>query len=397
MAQSFLNGRVTLHPGDCRKVVPTLAENSIDACVTDPPYSLVSIVKRFGKEGSALAKSNGASGVYRRASAGFMGKAWDTGEVSFNPEFWSDVVRVLKPGAHLVAFGGTRSFHRLVCAIEDGGFEVRDQIGWAFGSGFPKSHNLPGGLGTALKPAWEPICLARKPLDGTVAENVRKWGTGALNIDGTRIPTGDGLSGGAYSSGDKRRSDASSYYTGTSAGEFRQPPGRWPANLCHDGSDEVLAAFPESKGQQATVTGREPSAKTRNVLGLYNKRATAEPRNDSGSAARFFYTSKADTDDRLGSKHPTVKPVDLIQWLCRLVTPPKGVILDPFAGTGTTGEAAWREGFSAVLIEREAEYQADIARRMELCLAGPDARRHATIKAKGQVEDAGPLFAGDAA
>ncbi|MFC2252474.1 site-specific DNA-methyltransferase [Labrys portucalensis] len=451
--QSFLGGRVVLHAGDCREAIKAIADASIDAVVTDPPYALVSIGKRFGKPNSAPAV-HGKDGLYARASAGFMGKSWDTGEVAFDPEFWAEVLRVLKPGGHVVAFGGTRAYHRLACAIEDAGFEIRDQLAWAYGSGFPKNHDVskgidkrrdwtalpklqgairtarlaldisqseaarragligPGerlrgggflwfetgmrmptreqwpalksalrlgeefdpsfeeaereitgtveewsdrtnyaltskdgyrrdkpatpeaeaweGWGTALKPAWEPIAFARKRLDGTVAGNVLAHGTGAINIGACLI---EGL-------GDDED--------------------RWPANLLHDGSDEVVEAF-----------------------GLY-----------SSKAARFFYSAKADAHDRIGSKHPTVKPIDLMQWLCRLITPPGGVVLDPFAGTGTTGEAAFREGFSAVLIEREAEYCDDIARRMVLAEAGPATRKAESAKACFGMLDAGPLFSG---
>lgn len=398
---SFLDSKVVLHPDDCRAVLAGLADASVDSVVTDPPYALVSIGRRFGKPGSAAAKDGD---VYARASAGFMGQQWDTGETAFAAEFWAQVLRVLKPGGHVVAFSGTRTYHRMVCAIEDGGFEIRDQLAWVYGSGFPKSHNQKGdwqGWGTALKPAWEPIVLARKPLSGTVAETVIANGTGALNIDGCRIHADDAR-GGAYTI--KRfKPGATLNETGGTwkpegpgvLYESEMKPGRWPANIVHDGSKEVLAAFPDAAGQQGVVTGKEPSSPFANVYGDMPARAgRAEPRGDSGSAARFFYSAKADADDRLGSKHPTVKPVDLMQWLCRLVTPPGGVVLDPFAGTGTTGEAAFREGFRAVLVEREPQFQADIARRMELALAGPVTRKAASVKAREKAGAALPLFGG---
>lgn len=187
----------------CRDVLRGLADNSIDSVVTDPPYALVSIQKRFGKPGSAPAKD-----VYGRGAAGFMGKQWDTGEVAFSDEFWAEVLRVLKPGGHVVAFSGTRTYHRMAVAIEDAGFEIRDQLGWVYGSGFPKSHNQHGdweGWGTALKPAWEPIALARKPLTGTVAANLADWGVGAINVDGCRVETDEKLGGGAYAAQSKGR------------------------------------------------------------------------------------------------------------------------------------------------------------------------------------------------
>lgn len=351
--QSFLDGRVTLHAGDCRDAVRELADASIDAAVMDPPYALVSIGKRFGKAGAAPAKQ-GTDGLYARASAGFMGQQWDTGETAFAVEFWAEVLRVLKPGGHLVAFSGTRTYHRMAVAIEDAGFEIRDQLGWAYGSGFPKSHSLQAigrsELGTALKPAWEPIVLGRKPPAGTVAENVLAHGVGALNIGSCRI--GGGVA--RHMPGDRGRPASQSIGSFAGRDSYVTSDGRWPANILHDGSDEVGAVL--------------------------------------GAASRFFYSAKADADDRIGSKHPTVKPVDLMRWLCRLVTPPGGTILDAFAGTGTTGEAAFREGFSAILFEREAEFQADIARRMELVLAGPMTRKTQSVKARGSALPAGGLF-----
>lgn len=356
---------VRILTGDCRDVLADLARQGFtsDACVTDPPYHLSSIVKRYGKEGSAPPKSDGATGVYARSASGFMGKAWDGGGVAFEPETWRLVFDVMKPGAHLVAFGGTRTYHRMVCAIEDAGFEIRDQIGWLYGSGFPKSHNLDGdgqGWGTALKPAWEPIVLARKPLIGTVAENVLEHGTGALNINGCRVEgqpqdfhNGSARSGGIMGKNIPGR--------GFAPGNLN---GRWPANIVHDGSEEVVGAFPDAPGQMRPVGPEHGAKDSVNVYGDFGPRNNFEPRADTGSAARFFYCAKADKTDRAGSKHPTVKPLALMRWLVRLVTPPGGLVLDPFAGTGTTGQAALEEGMHATLIEREAEYVADIERRL---------------------------------
>lgn len=183
-----MESAISVRQGDCREVIKSLADASVDACVTDPPYALQTINKRFAKVGRND-KTWSRSGPHQRTARGFMNQSWDTGVVAFSEEFWREVYRALKPGAHLAAFGGTRTYHRLTCAIEDAGFEIRDQIGWAFGSGFPKSHNVGSGWGTALKPAWQPICLARKPLIGTVSANVLERGTGALNIDDCRIPT----------------------------------------------------------------------------------------------------------------------------------------------------------------------------------------------------------------
>jgi DNA modification methylase len=362
-----------------------------------------------------------------------MNKAWDGGDIAFRPEVWAEVLRVLKPGAHLLAFSSTRTYHRMACAIEDAGFEIRDQIGWAYGSGFPKSHDVSKGIdrmagaeravigsdknfgksrledgknafgdyagawditapatesaiqwqgwGTALKPAWEPICLARKPLSqSSIAANVLKHGTGGINVDGCRVECANGDKGEWPIT--KRRHDDKTWTVQPVLTE--QTKGRWPANLIHDGSEEVLAGFPET----GISNGGKGEASKRTALGghVYGDYAhdrlgqNAGGLGDSGSAARFFYTAKADADDRLGSKHPTVKPLDLIQYLCRLVTPRGGLILDPFAGTGTAGEAAWREGFRATLIEREEEYQADIVKRIGLCLSGPEERRAASVK-----------------
>lgn len=392
----LIPNRIMLCPGDSRHFLRDEPENRYDSVVCDPPYALVSISKRFGADDAAPAKGNDA---YIRASKGFMGKKWDTGDTAHAVEFWREVLRVLKPGAHLVAFGGTRTYHRLACAIEDAGFEIRDQIGWLFGSGFPKSHNIGDGWGTAIKPAWEPICLARKPLsEKTIAENMWRWRTGALNVDGCRIeselPEGRTRHGGGIYT-PVPDSDPSCAVFGRLNPDVRppSPSGRWPANIVHDGSEEVLAAFPT----ESSVTGkRSDQSRAASVAGTQwlSDNHESQEHTDGGSPARFFYTAKADASDRVGSKHPTVKPIDLMQWLVRLVTPKGGTCLDPFAGTGTTGEACMREGMRCMLVEREAEYQEDIRRRMRLMMCGPDERKRelAKLAAKGQKEDHGPLF-----
>jgi site-specific DNA-methyltransferase (adenine-specific) len=317
MSETFLNGRVTMHAGDSRDVLKTLADNSIDSIVTDPPYALVSIVKRFGASNAAeCIVPEGGSGAYKRASAGFMGKTWDTGETAFDPTFWAECLRVLKPGGHVVAFSGTRTYHRMTCAIEDAGFEVRDMLSWLYGSGFPKSHNAGGGWGTALKPACEPICFGRKSLIGTVAQNVLEHGTGAINIDGCRV---DGRERTEYGLATASRTQGVVYGAPTTSADFDATKGRWPANIIHDGSDEVVAVFPDVHGAGSARSGKfggEYAATSYDMSGAREMGRFG----DEGSAARFFYTSKADSDDRLGSKHPTVKPVDLMQYLCRLVT-----------------------------------------------------------------------------
>ena len=348
--------------GDCREVMAELEAESVDAIVTDPPYEL-----------------------------GFMGKAWDASGVAFDPETWRHALRVLKPGGHLLAFSGSRTYHRMACAIEDAGFEIRDQIMWVYGSGFPKSHNLEGewsGWGTALKPAHEPIVVARKPFKGTVAANVMAHGTGALNIDGCRVEAGRDYLDLEVTQGVSTA--RTSWDARSESRTFEPASGRWPANFIHDGSDEVLRLFPEtglSKGvaQFKTHTTYEWSKS--------HADATMEPQNgkeigygDSGSAARFFYCPKAskrdredgldDHDDRILNRtnpggiendpkwaprvrknnHPTVKPTDLMRYLCRLVTPPGGLVLDPFTGSGSTGRGAVLEGFRFLGIEMDPGY-----------------------------------------
>lgn len=352
----------TLLHGDCIEMMRGLNEASIDSVVTDPPYHFASIVKRFGKPGSAAAQ-HGTDGAYARASRGFMGKEWDGGDIAFRPETWAEALRVLKPGGHLLAFGSSKGYHRMACAIEDAGFEIRDTIMWLYGTGFPKSHNLDGeweGWGTALKPAFEPVIMARKPLIGTVEKNVLTHGTGALNIDGCRVEGGSTRRSNTAEMGYHGGNLADAYETGSDAG-------RWPANVIHDGSDEVEAAFPEAPGQQGKASSNPDSPRSRSVYGKLDRAdEPMEPRGDSVSASRFFYCAKATKAERAGSKHPTVKPIALMRYLCRLVTPPGGMILDPFAGTGTTGQAALAEGFRVTLIEREAEYATDIRRRLGL-------------------------------
>jgi len=430
-----------VYHGNCREVLATLHAASVDSIVSDPPYGL-----------------------------SFMGKGWDHGVPGV--KFWAEALRVAKPGAHLLAFGGTRTYHRLACAIEDAGWEIRDCVMWVYGSGFPKSHDVskaidkaagaerevvgsklgqPGysltdgkgglygggfgangtgqgecqvtapatdaarqwsGWGTALKPAWEPIIVARKPLVGTVAENVLTHGTGAINVDGCRVGTESTI---------RARGDSES---ASGWASVRRSPvggsdsGRWPANLIHDGSEEVVGLFPATAGACAAASGpRLRGGNTSNSRGRFNGLpADSEPafHADSGSAARFFYCAKASKADRdegcermeaihraNGNKwtdqdyrvangerppsaesgprrnhHPTVKPTDLMRYLCRLVTPPGGVVLDPFTGSGSTGKAAILEGFRFIGIEREAEYVEIAKARIGAAEAG-----------------AGPLFA----
>jgi site-specific DNA-methyltransferase (adenine-specific) len=302
-----------------------MANESVDSIVTDPPYGL-----------------------------NFMNKHWDYEVPSI--DVWRECLRVLRPGGHLLSFFGTRTYHRGVVPIEDAGFEIRDQIGWTYGSGFPKSHNGPWG-GTALKPAWEPIVMARKPVVGTVAQNFERYGVGGLNIDECRIGNEKikTLAKGQNQSfaGDTSK-DAWHKWNGCPQSEHF---GRFPANLIHDGSDEVLAAFPDL-GKAGRHVGRNRDGGVHNRI--YGARKVENKDGgyaDSGSAARFFYCAKANKKDREADNlHPTVKPTDLMRYLCRLVTPKNGLVFDPFMGSGSTGKAALLEGFRFIGIEREAEY-----------------------------------------
>jgi len=418
-----------IHHGDCLEVVAGMESESVDAIVTDPPYGL-----------------------------GFMGKEWD----ALPPGLpWAEqCLRVLKPGGHLVAFGGSRTYHRLAVAIEDAGFEIRDQLQWLYGSGFPKSLDVskaidkaagverevvgsklgqPGyadtpntgrmmpvtesgngdgylditapatpdaqkwqGYGTALKPAHEPVVLARKPLSGTVAGNVLEHGTGALNIDGCRVGTG-----GDKTPAPTKRRDSSPWFTTADRENLggNDSLGRWPANLI---LDEIAGAVLDGQSgeQKAGVAVR----RNKGIVASSNVRYSGDDPTatedvgygDTGGASRFFYTAKAGRGERnagltadqpnkgfrtrrcvecgtnvpapgscgcdagvewvepkpVGNGHPTVKPIDVMRWLVRLVTPPGGTVLDPFTGSGTTGIAAGLEGFDFIGIEREAEYLA---------------------------------------
>lgn len=359
------------HHGDCRDVMDGMPADSIDSIICDPPYGLK-----------------------------FMGKGWDHGVPG--PEYWIKALRVAKPGAHLLAFGGARMFHRLMVAIEDAGWEIRDTIMWVYGSGFPKSKNLDGdwkGWGTALKPAWEPIVVARKPLIGTVAANVQAHGTGAINIDASRVPltseddvrefefNHNGCNRSTVPAGGKLGMHDGGWKV--RKGDVLVPDGRWPANLIHDGSDEVIAIFPKEAGAAAPVMRRNGD-KFRNTFGAFGgdiDEAGSTFHGDAGSAARFFYCAKASRADRneglegrekkplhwssgeqapgtfqgegtartSENNHPTVKPTELMRYLCRLVTPPGGRIFDLFAGSGSTGKAAVMDGFDFEGVELEEE------------------------------------------
>lgn len=446
---------------DCIEAMKAMPDNSVDSIVTDPPYEL-----------------------------GFMGKSWDASGIAFNVEVWREALRVMKPGGHLIAFSGSRTYHRMAVAIEDAGFEIRDQIMWVYGSGFPKSlniaksienkittgsaakngfHKLEGertgdgrirmydtveeqgfrkvnpdqlgsftldattpeaqqwdGWGTALKPAHEPMVLARKPLIGTVANNVLTHGTGGLNIDGSRVVAEgenfDNLKSRPIGKLNTRRNDETDEEFDVRVNESPEQLaalaklkelGRWPANFIHDGSDEVVALFPDTGKSTGGRIGKKSMGDVTNVpAGEYE--AGDPGYGDSGSAARFFYCAKASKRDRneglegfagkeIGAKgnglarqcatcgasvldgcqcvdrtfvnptrqnhHPTVKPTTLMQYLVRLVTPPNGTVLDPFMGSGSTGKACAYEGFDFIGIDQSAEYVAIAQARIDFAVA----------------------------
>jgi site-specific DNA-methyltransferase (adenine-specific) len=422
-----------IYQGNNLEVLPTLPDNSVDSIVCDPPYEL-----------------------------GFMGKSWDSSGIAYSVELWRECLRVLKPGGHLLAFGGTRTWHRLAVAIEDAGFEIRDNIAWLYGSGFPKSHNISkaidkaagaertvvgsriaddirggnmhaenrgqrhtiditasatddakawDGWGTALKPAHEPIVVARKPLIGTVAENVLQHGVGGLNIDATRI---------GMSAKDEKNSannwKPQGYESGNNIYEIgtkviateQNTIGRWPANIILD--EYTATLLPESNATgSGKASGFRKGGGDGNSVGLAGTKNAADGFSDSGSVSRFFYVAKASKQDRnqgleniegqeISAKgnglartcnscgastldgcdcpdrtfsnpvrqnfHPTVKPTALMQYLIRLVTPAHGVVLDPFAGSGSTGKAAILENKQFIGIEITPEYLPIIAGRL---------------------------------
>jgi len=408
--------RFTLLEGDCVKLMASLEPASIDAIVTDPPYGL----EFMGEEWDRFRADD--SGTPRRPGERKNRKQIDpdaTSRKSLAFQMWSrtwalEAKRVLKPGGHLLAFGGPRTSHRLVCGLEDAGFEIRDSIMWLYGSGFPKSLNVAKaierrrissaeprtassaaseavpwhGWGTALKPAHEPIVVARRPLTGTVAENVLGYGTGAVNIDACRICVADKAyarnhTGDRGHDGPRDRGQATDLRPG---GGSASDAGRWPANVALD--ERAAAELDEQCGVLAS--GLVPAGTKRKGLGYRGGLGSVvlnETYGDTGGASRFYYCAKASRGERnaglesfeqrdankwnnggigrsrreagasfMQNIHPTVKPINLMRWLARLVSPPLGVILDPFAGSGTTGVAAVLEGFEFLGIERDSEY-----------------------------------------
>ena len=471
---------IDLRQGDCLEVLKTIPDNSVDSVVTDPPYHLTSIVKRFGKEGSAPAQF-GTDGAYARASKGFMGKEWDGGDIAFRTDVWSECLRVLKPGGHLLSFSHSRTYHRMAVAIEDAGFEIRDSIMWIYGSGFPKSHNIgkaidkrggesigwfgewlkkwrdenqipqsqvaelfpskTGGLtgcvsnwelgnnlptneqfnkicetfnlpfksleeaerefigtktsgigkaftkdgwgsghdeveitkgnsdyegwGTALKPAHEPICMARKPLsEKSIAENVLKWGTGGINIDGCRIES-ELRTTPIHSDDVKDDTTLFGLHKTIQHERVETTEGRFPANIILD--EEAGKLLDEQSGP--TSQGHWSKTKTTGFGEFGNGSSTYEgvgPKDknkDKQGASRFFYSPKTSKKERgEDNNHPTVKPLKLMEYLIKLVTPKGGVVMDCFMGSGSTGVAARNLGFKFIGIEREQEYM-DIAKQ----------------------------------
>jgi site-specific DNA-methyltransferase (adenine-specific) len=336
--------------GDAVQLLRALPADSIDAVVTDPPYGLE-----------------------------FMGKAWDRVPAEFHREWAAEALRVLKPGGYLLAFGGTRTYHRLACGIEDAGLEIKDALFWFYGSGWPKSRAIAGdverlagadaaaawkGWGTALKPACEPIVLARKPHPGTVGENLVEHGVGALHVDACRIEVADrqdyerNCSGARGHEGTRPLEDRGATDLRIGGGRSSEL-GRWPANVV---LDEDSAAFLDEQageaGGRAPVLGTEPSAASTGVVTNLRRRVAGVFHGDSGGPSRFFYTAKASASERNAqgrNAHPTVKPVALLRWLCRLVAAKGAIILDPFSGSGSCGIAALAEGFRYLGFERDPE------------------------------------------
>jgi len=378
----------TILHGECIAEMRAMPAESIDAVITDPPYGL----EFMGKDW------DGADGFRRSLNPNDAGRDSAFGRMSRKaPEYragvafqefseaWArECLRALKPGGHLLAFGGTRTWHRLAVAVEDAGFEIRDSIAWMYGSGFPKSLDVSKaidraagaaakwqGWGTALKPAHEPIVVARKPLQGTVAANVQAHGTGALNIDATRIDMGEEYDPSRV----QRQSAASAGMNGLGDSGFKSDheqatynsKGRWPANVILD--EDQAAALDAQSGTLKSGALKPHKERHENASSYsFDREKTYVKAADQGGASRFFYCAKAPKKERPvvdGVAHPTVKPLSLMRWLVRLVAPPGGTVLDPFAGSGTTLEAAILEGVSVIGIEREAEYLPLIQARMD--------------------------------
>jgi site-specific DNA-methyltransferase (adenine-specific) len=353
---------VRLYSGDMLSVLPRLPSESFDSVVTDPPYDL-------GEPRSGMVAMKPRTDEQKASRrGGFMGKKWDGTGIAFQPETWGKVLRTLKPGGYMLCFGGTRTYHRMTCAIEDAGFEIRDCLMWLYGTGFPKGQGC-------LKPGYEPIVLARKPGKKVLP----------LGIDECRISTDENLNGGAYCTngnrgtlnGEDRIGAAQGIFqAGKTVGkEFIQPNGRYPADVLHDGSDEVMEEFEkygESKSKSTAGVVRSNGilkhggTNSRPSHGTYQRKGDEEGYEDSGTVARFFYCAKASKEERgSGKDHPTVKPLELLKWCVRLVTPVGGMVLDCFAGSSMTGVATMSEGRQCVLIEKELPYAEAGSRKLE--------------------------------
>lgn len=343
-----------IHCGDCVEVMAGMEADSFDSIVTDPPYGLEFMGKEWDKLGKGwdIPKQKaegfiGSDGVKRTKTSMYSQHAptprykGGLSAQEFHQQWATAALRVLKPGGYMLSFGGTRTHHRLMVAIEDAGFEIRDVIMWVYGSGFPKGKGC-------LKPAYEPIVLARKPGKRVLP----------LQIDECRT---EGIKGWPDS-----KQYANGYAWGDNKGNASKHVGRWPANLVHDGSAEVLEAFAAfgNKGGGFGVDTKGFSGRVMKKMGKYGN-GDEIGFGDTGTAARFFYAAKASRKERgEGNTHPTVKPLSLMRWLVRLITPPNGVCLDPFAGSGSTLVACREEGRKAIGIEQNAEYVEIIQRRL---------------------------------
>jgi site-specific DNA-methyltransferase (adenine-specific) len=394
---------IKLHHGDCLEVLKTLPDNSVDSIVTDPPYGL----SNHETEDVVECLTNWLAGKeYKPNKKGFMGKKWDGWVPS--PGVWKECLRILKPGGHLLAFAGTRTMDLMYMSIRLAGFELRDSIGhannaslvsWMHGQGFPKSLALGRaidkeagatreaakqweGFGTALKPAWEPIVLARKPItEKTVAKNVLKWGCGGINIDGTRISVDDNDPNKRRATGNNGDAD-SMFGVGNSKRPATLTQGRFPSNVvfshtvfCTDGSCHETCAVKMLDEQSGILKNCGQNYKGGNRKSMFGNVEVINPTSyagDTGTASRFFYCAKVSPSERGDSTHPTMKSIRLMGYLCRLVTPPNGVVCDPFMGSGSTGVACVSTGRKFIGIELDEKYF-EIAReriaRQHDCLA----------------------------
>lgn len=402
----YENNQVKLYEGNMLDMLESIKPKSIDAIICDPPYGLTN---------------------NKNSKKGFMNKSWDASKIETNVEAWKKCYEVLKPGGYLLAFGGTRTFHRIACAIEDAGFEIRDTLMWIYGSGFPKSHNIGAeiknkykqnkydGYGTTLKPAYEPIIMARKPLEGSTADNMIKYGVGGINIDECRVGNEQisthNAPKGTFAGGKPNRGSDTSYY--------RNHNGRFPANVITDGSDEVKANMPNFKDNKESHLSFGQNDKP--LSRIANNTIYA---NDEGSVCRYFYCAKASKKDRdegcnmfqeqkitdgniransetarkFGANsalrrndHPTVKPIELMQYLIRLVLPRGGVLLDCFMGSGSTGKACMFENrerntnYTFIGIELTKEYLPIARARIDYALNKYEYDKEQEEKETGQL------------